>query len=114
MKKYRLNPAISPARRGQIIQRVIVDGWTSTDIAAASGLPKRLVDAWVEDFRRNGMASLHEQRGRGIGPGIVRLAIWRSMGTNLRRVATELRRFLAVDPQVKPLPLHRLHKDGPR
>ena len=114
MEKSRLHRTICPARRGQIVQGVIVDGWTSTDIAAAPGLPKHLVDAWVDDFRRNGMASLHEQPGRGMGAEIVELAIWQSVRTNLRRIAAGLRRFLAVGPEVKPVPLRRLHKHGPQ
>jgi hypothetical protein len=114
MKTSRLHGTTSPARRGQIIQRVIVDGWTSAEIAAACGLSKHLVDSWVEDFRRNGMASLHERCGRGLAAENVELPVWRSPRINLWRIAAGLRRFLAAEPQIKPLPLHRLHRDGPR
>jgi transposase-like protein len=113
MTKHGLHRTISPAERGQIIQRVIVDGWTSSDLAASSGLPERLVDLWVEDFRRNGMASLREEPAQSFGAELFQLAIWRPVRTNLRKIAVGLRRFLTADSQVKPLPLRGLRRDGP-
>ncbi len=59
---------LSPAQRGQIVQRILVDGWTVADAAAAAGVPERLVAAWVSDYRRHGMASLRHRRGRTAPP----------------------------------------------
>ena len=51
---------IAAAQRGQIVQRVLVDGWSTTQAAAVFGLPERRVARWVADYRRDGMASLRE------------------------------------------------------
>jgi hypothetical protein len=51
---------IAAARRGQIIQRVLVDGWSTAQAAAAFGLQERRVARWVADYRRHGMASLRQ------------------------------------------------------
>ena len=51
---------IAAAQRGQIIQRVLVDGWSTAQAAAAFGLQERRVARWVADYRRHGMASLRE------------------------------------------------------
>jgi hypothetical protein len=51
---------IAAARRGQIIQRVLVDGWSTAQTASAFELPERRVARWVADYRRHGMASLRE------------------------------------------------------
>ena len=32
---------LSPAQRGQIVQRILVDGWTVAEAAAAAGVPER-------------------------------------------------------------------------
>jgi len=82
---------ISVAQRGQIVQRVIVDHWTS-DEAAAFGVRRRLVDVWVADFRRHGMASLREdaRRGNDAGCGLAPGAgsiLHRSSGISDRRAA---------------------------
>jgi transposase-like protein len=105
---------ITPAQRGQIIQRVIVDGWESADAAASVGVPKRLVNLWVADFRRNGMASLRRDPGFTIAAEIVQLTISRPVQAMLRNIAVGLRRLLAANPQVQPVPLRHSHTDGPR
>src|SRR5438105_15866178 len=51
---------IAAAQRGQIIQRVLVDGWSTAQAAAVFGLQERRVARWVADYRRHGMASLRE------------------------------------------------------
>jgi hypothetical protein len=51
---------IAAAQRGQIIQRVLVDGWSTAQAAAVFGLPERRIARWVADYRRHGMASLRE------------------------------------------------------
>jgi transposase-like protein len=66
---------ISVAQRGQIVQRVIVDGWTSAEAAAAFGVPRRVVEVWVTDFRRYGMASLRQNPGRTIAAEMIRFAL---------------------------------------
>jgi transposase len=45
-------------RRGQIIQRILVDGWSPAEAAAFLGVGERQVVQWVAAYRRNGMASL--------------------------------------------------------
>ncbi|TMJ61147.1 MAG: helix-turn-helix domain-containing protein [Alphaproteobacteria bacterium] len=51
---------IAAAQRGQIVQRVLVDGWSTAQAAATFGLQERRVARWVADYRRDGMASLRE------------------------------------------------------
>jgi transposase-like protein len=49
--------------RGQIIQRVLVEGWSEAAAAAEYGVPERSVAAWVKSYRRLGMASLRRESG---------------------------------------------------
>ena len=49
---------IAAVRRGQIIQRILVDGWSPAKAAASLGVEERQVVRWVAAYRRNGMASL--------------------------------------------------------
>ncbi|HEX3863004.1 MAG TPA: helix-turn-helix domain-containing protein [Stellaceae bacterium] len=49
---------ITAAQRGQIVQRVLVDGWSAAQAAATSGVSEREVARWVAAYRRYGMASL--------------------------------------------------------
>jgi transposase-like protein len=105
-------PAITIAKRGQIIQRVIVDGWTTAAVASAFGVPKRLVDTWVADFRRYGMASVRHERGQTIVATIVRLTISRPTRAILRKIS--IGRPFAPEPIVQPLPPRRSNKDSPR
>ena len=51
---------VSAAQRGQIIQHVLVDGWTPAQTAAAYRIAERHVEQWVEAYRRHGMASLRD------------------------------------------------------
>jgi transposase-like protein len=51
---------VTAARRGQIIQHVLVDGWTPEQVAAAYGIAERHVERWVAAYRRRGMASLRD------------------------------------------------------
>ncbi len=50
---------IGAAQRGQIIQRVLVDGWSAAQAAEAFDIQERQVARWVADYRRHGMASLY-------------------------------------------------------
>jgi hypothetical protein len=51
---------IAAAQRGQIIQRVLVDGWCAAQAAEVFDIQERQVTRWVADYRRHGMASLRE------------------------------------------------------
>ncbi|MGB9645316.1 MAG: helix-turn-helix domain-containing protein [Stellaceae bacterium] len=105
---------ISVAQRGQIVQRVIVDGWTSAEVAAAFGVPRRLVEVWVTDIRRHGMSSLRQDSGRTIAAEMVRFTVWRPVRAMWRKVLIGLCGSLAPAPLVQPLPLRHSNKDGPR
>jgi transposase-like protein len=105
---------ISVAQRGQIVQRLIVDGWTSVEAAAAFGVPKRIVEVWVADFRRHGMASLRQDPGRTLATEVIRFTVWRPVRAMWRKILIGLRGSLAPEPLVQPLPLRHSNKDGPR
>jgi hypothetical protein len=49
---------MAAAQRGQIVQRVLVDGWTVRQAASAFEIDERCVARWVVAYRRRGMASL--------------------------------------------------------
>jgi len=49
---------VAAARRGQIVQRVLVDGWSVRQAASSFGVDERCVARWVSAYRRRGMASL--------------------------------------------------------
>jgi len=51
---------ITAAQRGQTIQRVLVDGWSAAQAAAAVGVGvgERQVVRWVAAYKRQGMGSL--------------------------------------------------------
>ena len=51
---------VAAVKRAQIIQRVLVDGWSPAQTAAVFAVPERRIARWVEDYRRRGMASLRE------------------------------------------------------
>jgi transposase-like protein len=98
---------ITAAQRGQIIQLVIVDGWTTVAVATSFGVSKRLVDVWVADFRRTGMASLRREPSATIAAEMVQATVSRPVRSILRKISIGLRRFFARDPLVQPLPLRR-------
>ena len=102
---------ITPARRGQIIQRIIVDGWSSEQAACSFGVSKRLVETWVADFHRNGMASLRHDPGLTYAGGMVQLAFSRPLRAMFRKIAIGLRRWILLEPVVEPLPLRRSNED---
>lgn len=52
---------VAAARRGQIIQRVLVDGWSPAETAAVFGVGEREIVRWVAAYRRRGMASLRDE-----------------------------------------------------
>jgi hypothetical protein len=105
---------ITPAQRGYVIQRIIVDGWTSAQAARSLGVPKRYIEAWVDEFRRSGMASLREGPDQTFPAEILRLTVMRPARMAWRKISTGVRRFFLVEPLVQPVPLRRSHKEGPR
>jgi transposase-like protein len=59
---------LTAARRGQIVQRVVLDGWSPAQAAAAFGVGERQVARWVAAFRRRGMASLRDGNDAALAP----------------------------------------------
>jgi helix-turn-helix protein len=51
---------ITVAQRGNIVQRVLVDGWSIEQAAATFGIAERRIAGWVAAYRRHGMASLRD------------------------------------------------------
>jgi transposase-like protein len=105
--------AISAARRGQIVQRVIVDGWTIARAAAAFDTSPRLVEIWVAAYRRHGMASLRRAPRRTIAAESLELWLLRPIAAMLRRISGGLRRLFAPRRQAAPASM-RAFKDDRR
>ena len=105
------SPKITAPRRALIIQRVLVDGWTSAKVAAAFDVPERQVDAWVADYRRHGMASLRQGAGGPLTAKIMRLSVSRPVREAALRMAIGLRRLLAGEPPPQPLLPRRSKED---
>jgi transposase-like protein len=101
---------ITAVQQGQIIQRVLVEGWSIAEAAAAFALEERLVAAWVADYRRHGMASLHRAASRSLVAEIFWLKLERPLAAALRRMMGGLRRLFVREPAVRPSPL-RLSQD---
>jgi transposase len=93
---------ITTARRGQIVQRVIVDGWTTARAAAAFDMPRRLVEIWVADYRRHGMASLRRVPRRTVAAEVIELRLLRPVAATLHRLSRALRRLFARRRRVAP------------
>ena len=102
---------ITVARRALIIQRVLVDGWTSARAAAAFGVEEYLVDLWVADYRRSGMKSLRGAPGKTFIAEILHLVVLRPIRGAARRIANGLRRLFVRTRIAQPLPLRRLNDD---
>jgi hypothetical protein len=84
------------------------------EVAAVFGVRRRLVDVWVADFRRHGMASLRQDPGRTIAAEMIRFTLWRPVRAMWRKLLIGVRGSLAPEPLVQPLPLRQSNKDGPR
>jgi transposase-like protein len=112
MKKRSKEPvALTPAQRGQIVQCIIVDGWSSAEAAAAAGVPERLVDAWVADYRRDGMASLRHVPRKTVAAEILRLWLGRPVRAVSRAVSIGLRQLFTREHPTSPSPLNRSNDD---
>jgi transposase-like protein len=105
-------PTLTPAQRGQIIQRVIVDGWTSAEAASAAGVAERLVDAWVAAYRRHGMASLRHAPSKSAAAELFRLRLSRPLRAALRGIAESVRWISAPKRAAGPAQLRRSNEDG--
>jgi transposase-like protein len=103
---------ISIVQRGQIVQRVIVDGWSSSEVAAAFGVPRRLVEVWVADYRRHGMASLRRDTGRTIAT-IFGRSVGRPLRVRLHKIMIGVFGSLGSEHLGQPQPLRQSNKDGP-
>jgi hypothetical protein len=105
---------ITPARRGYIVQQIIVDGWSVTQAARTLGVSERCVEAWVAEFHRSGMASLRDHSGQTLSAEMLRLALARHFRLFWLKVSGGMGRFRPFAPQVQPVPLRLSNKDGPR
>jgi transposase-like protein len=110
-KAYPPHRTITAARRALIVQRVLVDEWTSAEAAAAFGISERQVDVWVADFRRSGMTSLRRAPGRTVAVEILRFTLGRPIRGAARRITNSLRRLFVHERLPQPLPLRRLNDD---
>ena len=99
---------MTAARRALIVQRVLVNGWTSAEAAAAFDVSERQVDMWVADFRRSGMASLHGAPCKTLAARIVRLTVLLPLRAISSGIARTLRPLLMRKHPPRPLPLQRL------
>lgn len=111
MKRSKKTRTITKVQQGQIVQRVLVDGWSPAEAAAAFGLETRLVRTWVADYRRHGMASLHRPPSRSLVAEIFRRNLLWPLAGGLRRLAGCLRRVFVREPAAEPSPLRRGRED---
>lgn len=102
---------ITTAQQGQIIQRVLVDGWSPAEAAAAFGVEARIVKTWVADYRRHGMASLHRAPSRSFLAEIFRCRLARPLAAGWRRMTGGLRRLFIPEPPAPLAPLRRSQDD---
>ncbi len=94
---------IAAVQRGQIIQRVLVDGWSPGQAAAAFGVEERRVARWISAYRRHGMASLRDDRATERDAGC-----WRRW---LRRIRMRVLPWLHGKPaQAEPAPCVELRR----
>lgn len=110
-KSSATRPTLTPARRGRIVQCVIVDGWTSAEAAAAFGLRERVVAAWVADYRRYGMASLRDTPRTTVAAELVRLRLLRPLRLVVRGVSGVVYWLVAHQRPLAPSQLHRSQND---
>jgi hypothetical protein len=112
MKTHRSQPsALTAAQRGAIVQRVIVDGWTAAEAAAATGLPERLVADWVAEFRRRGMASLRHRPGKTVAEGYLHWRLLWPARAILRGLAATMAWVFAPQRRTPPSPIRQSRDD---
>ena len=103
--------AITLARRALIIQRVLVEEWTSAKAAATFGVSERQVEKWVADYRRRGMASLRHAGGGRITGKLAQVKVLQPVREIGISMADAVRRIFEPQPFVRPLPSRRSNDD---
>jgi transposase-like protein len=94
---------ITAAQRGQIIQRVLVDGWSPGQAAAAVGVGERQLIRWVAAYKRHGMSSLRGDLSTESAP-----YRWvRRLRAGLARSFTAFRGEYGNTPSASCVPLRR-------
>lgn len=112
MKSHSSQPrTLTAAQRGQIVQRVIVDGWTIADAAAAARLPERIVAVWVNDFRHNGMASLRQGPSKSVVAGYLHQRFARPVRLAFRGIGLGVRWLFAFEQRVPPSSIRQSRDD---
>lgn len=96
---------IGPAQRGQIIQRIIVDGWSTAAAAAAFHVSKRVVDAWLADYRRHGMKSLRHTPRKSVAAEMFRLKIAEPLLAAVHLVLAALHPLHIREARIQAMPL---------
>src|SRR6266513_235215 len=86
---------VAAVKRAQIIQRVLVDGWSPAQTAAVFAVPERRIARWVEDYRRRGVALLHRVAAR-LRPR--RAGALRRLAAHRRQAARQPRRSGVTPP----------------
>ena len=100
---------LTKAQRGRIIQHVIVDGWSCGEAAATFDIEERLVAAWVADYRRHGMASLHRATKETVAAELVQMRLSQPVKSLMRRSIGAVRRMLMREhAAAPPSPLRRM------
>jgi leucine-zipper of insertion element IS481 len=102
---------LTTAQRGQIVQRVIVDNWTTADAAAAAGVSERLVATWVSDYRRHGMGSLRRPPGNTVAAEYIYRRLSWPLRVVFRVLAGGMRWLLASQRPAAPSPIRRSQDD---
>jgi transposase-like protein len=102
---------LSPAQRGQVVQRVLVDGWTVADAAGAAGVSERTVALWVSDYRRHGMTSLRHRSGGIAAAEYLNRQLLRPARLVFRGAAYGVRWLFAAERGASPSPIRRSHDD---
>jgi hypothetical protein len=99
---------VAAVKRAQIIQRVLVDGWSPAMAAAVFELPERRIARWVSDYKRRGMASLRDD---GSGERILQRWVRGLTGAVSRCYVGVRRGFGLVEPA--PCVVLRRSEDRP-
>ena len=102
---------ISQTRRALIVQRILVDKWTSAEAAAAFDVSERQVDIWVAEFQRYGMRSLRRTASIRFSVKNAHFMISRPVREIASRIESGLRRLFLRKPVPQPLSLQRFNDD---
>jgi hypothetical protein len=103
-KKQAERGQVAAAKRGQIIQRVLIDGWSPGRTAAEYAITERQVVRWVAAYRRHGMASLRADAASD--ERAIRRWLWRLWTASARLLAVP-----GIGINVEPARCIALHPD---